>query len=244
MSHYGTLMFDVEDLCWPASDDIALDLAGILTRNQVQGTFFVVGEKARLWRSRGRTDVIASLAPHDVALHTNLHSIHPTVSEYLAPCGWEDGVAEAVDLMARALLHDQPASLVRREVYGPDAQPPSGAKPYLEWNELIAACEALAQFVTVNQRLPANLGTVADPIGIGAFGAAVASALLARDADEQPARVELVAGRQTPAIADTIANHVRAGIAGWPVHDPQIDPARILLHTAPVLDAATGAGPG
>ena len=106
------------------------------------------------------------------------------------------------------------------------------------------AVMALAQFVTVNQRLPANLGTVADPIGIGAFGAAVASALLARDADEQPARVELVTRRQTPAIADTIANHVRAGIAGWPVHDPQIDPARILLHTAPVLDAATGAGPG
>ena len=80
----------------PASDDIPLDLARILTRNHVQGTFFVVGEKARLWRSRGRTDVIASLAPHDVALHTNLHSIHPTVSEYLAPCGWEDGVAEAL----------------------------------------------------------------------------------------------------------------------------------------------------
>jgi len=450
MAHYVTLMFDVEDLCWPASDDIALDLAEILTRNQVQGTFFVVGEKARLWRSRGRTDVITSLAPHDVALHTNLHSIHPTVSEYLAPCGWEDGVAEAVrrdapgfesieqifgrpasawgqagatwgpqlhaalrqlgvpcavypatytassdvhwyagaltfsgremayfdsemldagsfakqlaamhelldrriaagqtwtgifachptmlratqfwdqlnfaagrhtdpanyrmpelhseasyrlalqnfetlvhdlradarleittiadlrrrylppasqitpdtlhaaargflnpgtdlptdnpqlsaaeavDLMACALLHGQPTSLVRREVDGPDAQPPAGAKPYLEWNELIAACEALAQFVAVNHRLPTNLGTAAEPLGIGTFGVAAASALLARAAGEQPARVQLLASRQTPAIGDLIADQVRAGIAHWPIHDPNIDPERILLHT-------------
>ena len=53
MSHYVTLLFDVEDLCWPGSDDIPLDLAGILTRNQVKGTFFVVGEKARLGRAAG-----------------------------------------------------------------------------------------------------------------------------------------------------------------------------------------------
>jgi hypothetical protein len=50
MTHYVTLMFDVEDLCWPGSDDIPIDLAAILTRNQASGTFFVVGEKARLWR--------------------------------------------------------------------------------------------------------------------------------------------------------------------------------------------------
>ena len=50
MTHYVTLMFDVGDLCWPGSDDIPIDLAAILTRNQARGTFFVVGEKARLWR--------------------------------------------------------------------------------------------------------------------------------------------------------------------------------------------------
>ena len=96
MTHYVTLMFDVEDLCWPGSDDIPIDLAGILTRHKATGTFFVVGEKARLWRSRGRTDVIAALALHDVGLHTDLHSVHPTVSEYLAPCEWDDGVDEAL----------------------------------------------------------------------------------------------------------------------------------------------------
>ena len=108
---------------------------------------------------------------------------------------------------------------------------PAGAKPHLEWNELIAACETLAHFVAVNQRLPANLGTAGEPLGIGTFGAAVASALLARDAGEQPARVVLATGHQTPAIGDSIAEEVRAGIAHWPIHDPNIDPERILLHT-------------
>ena len=79
--------------------------------------------------------------------------------------------------------------------------------------------------------MPANVGTAAEPLGIGTFGAAVASGLLARDAGEQPARVELLAGRQTPAIGDSIADQVRAGIAHWPIHDPNIDPERILLHT-------------
>jgi hypothetical protein len=96
MAHYVTLLFDTEDLCWPGSDDIALDLAQIATRRQMPGTFCIVGEKARLWRSRGRTDIIAALASHDISLHTDLHSIHPTVSEYLAPCGWHDGVVEAL----------------------------------------------------------------------------------------------------------------------------------------------------
>ena len=36
---------------------------------------------------------------------------------------------------------------------------------------------------------------------------------------------------QTPAIGDSIADEVRAGIAHWPIHDPNIDPERILLHT-------------
>jgi hypothetical protein len=57
---------------------------------------FVVGEKARLWERRGRHDVIAAVGFHDVGYHTNYHSIHPTIAEYLANLGWESGVAEAV----------------------------------------------------------------------------------------------------------------------------------------------------
>jgi hypothetical protein len=62
----------------------------------VVGSMFVVGEKARLWESRGRRDVIAAVGLHDVGFHTNYHSVHPATAEYLAELGWEDGVAEAV----------------------------------------------------------------------------------------------------------------------------------------------------
>lgn len=97
MSHTVTLLFDVEDLCWPGSDDITLELATRLTRHGVQGTFLVVGEKARLFAQRNRHDVVAALQEHDIGLHTNRHSIHPTVAEYLADLSWEDGVWAAYD---------------------------------------------------------------------------------------------------------------------------------------------------
>jgi hypothetical protein len=40
--------------------------------------------------------VIAALKKHDIGYHSNYHSVHPTPSEYLAECGWADGVAEFV----------------------------------------------------------------------------------------------------------------------------------------------------
>jgi hypothetical protein len=46
--------------------------------------------------NRGRRDVIAALKKHDIGYHSNLHSVHPTVSEYLAQCAFLDGVAEFV----------------------------------------------------------------------------------------------------------------------------------------------------
>jgi hypothetical protein len=88
--------FDVEDLVHPDSDDIAMDIANVLAADGMVGSMFVVGEKARLWEQRGRTDVISAVGYHDVGFHTNTHSIHPTIAEYLAERGWEDGVAEAV----------------------------------------------------------------------------------------------------------------------------------------------------
>jgi hypothetical protein len=36
------------------------------------------------------------VAQHDVGLHTDHHSVHPTASEYLADKEWDDGVAEAM----------------------------------------------------------------------------------------------------------------------------------------------------
>ncbi len=93
---YVYVCFDVEDLVHPDSDDIALDIAEMLADGGVIASMCVVGEKARLWERRGRTDVITAVGRHDVSLHTDHHSVHPTVSEYLADKGWAEGVSEAV----------------------------------------------------------------------------------------------------------------------------------------------------
>ncbi|HEY3855390.1 MAG TPA: hypothetical protein VGO67_13445 [Verrucomicrobiae bacterium] len=88
------LWFDTEDYLLPADDDAAKRLAEMLTARGIRATFKVVGEKARVLERRGRTDVIAALQKHAIGYHANLHSVHPTVTEYEADCGWLDGVAE------------------------------------------------------------------------------------------------------------------------------------------------------
>ncbi len=93
---YIYLCFDGEDLVHPDSDDIPADIARMLADDGVVASMYVVGEKARLWERRGRWDVIAAVGLHDVGLHTDHHSVHPTASEYLADKGWDDGVAEAL----------------------------------------------------------------------------------------------------------------------------------------------------
>ena len=87
--------FDVEDYTTPASegiDDIPKWLAQIMTEEGVTGTFYVIGEKARSLERRGRRDVIAAMAHHDIGSHTNFGSIHPTVAEVLEKADWAGGV--------------------------------------------------------------------------------------------------------------------------------------------------------
>lgn len=91
---YYLLWFDTEDYIEPATDDAALRLAQELDKLGVRGTFKVVGEKARVLEKRGRRDVIAALAKHDIGYHANNHSIPPTPSEYLRPLGWLEGAGE------------------------------------------------------------------------------------------------------------------------------------------------------
>jgi hypothetical protein len=90
------LWFDTEDYLLPADDDAAKRLAEMLTARGIRATFKFVGEKARVLERRGRGDVIAALKKHAIGYHANFHSVHPTPSEYLADCGWLDGVAEFV----------------------------------------------------------------------------------------------------------------------------------------------------
>jgi hypothetical protein len=88
------LWFDTEDYLLPADDDACLRLAEMLTSRKIRATFKVVGEKARVLEQRGRRDVIAALQAHDIGYHSDFHSVHPTPAEYLADCGWLDGIAE------------------------------------------------------------------------------------------------------------------------------------------------------
>src|SRR5216684_399660 len=90
------LWFDTEDYLLPADDDACKRLADMLTERKIRATFKVVGEKARVLENRGRRDVIHALKNHDIGYHANFHSVHPTPSEYLADCGWLDGIAEFV----------------------------------------------------------------------------------------------------------------------------------------------------
>ncbi len=90
------LWFDTEDYMLPASDDSAKRIAEMLTERHIRATFKVVGEKARTLERRRRFDVIIALKKHAIAYHSNFHSVHPTPTEYLADCGWLDGVAEFV----------------------------------------------------------------------------------------------------------------------------------------------------
>jgi hypothetical protein len=92
---YVTVVFDVEDYVSPESDsvdEIPLWLAETMTEVGVTGTFFVIGEKARSLEERGRQDVIEAMASHDIGSHTNLGSIHPTVTEILEYADWDQGV--------------------------------------------------------------------------------------------------------------------------------------------------------
>ena len=93
---YVSLLFDVEDLISTRADDDTREVAETVSSEGLRATFCVVGERVRQWRERGRNDVVDSLARHDLGFHTDLHSVHPTVVEYLADKGWEDGVDEVL----------------------------------------------------------------------------------------------------------------------------------------------------
>ena len=55
--------------------------------------------------------MVASLGRHDIGYHSDGHSLHPTVVEYLAARGWEDGVEEA-------LRRERPGLEAIRDVFG------------------------------------------------------------------------------------------------------------------------------
>ena len=126
---FVVVTFDTEDYITPEAegiDDIPKWLAETMSEEGVTGTFFVIGEKARSLERRGRRDVIAAMARHDVGSHTNFGSIHPTVTEELEKAGWGDGVRligdqESAGLKELERIFGIPVSTLARHggSYGP-----------------------------------------------------------------------------------------------------------------------------
>jgi hypothetical protein len=108
---YISLFVDVEDCSTPLSDDVVKDMADILSSHGLSGNLMVVGDKARALERRGRQDVIATLRRHEIGLHSDRHSRHPTVAEYLENTGWQDGIEEAVQ-------RERPGVEALRRVFG------------------------------------------------------------------------------------------------------------------------------
>ncbi len=127
---YVALCFDTEDYILPQSVNATKRIAIFLKDKEIRATFKVVGEVARLYKRSNRTDVIAALSQHEIGYHTNFHSQHPTVAEYLDSLGWEEGVAEfnrrersGMEFLrrmfgARPTAFSQPGSSWAPQIYG------------------------------------------------------------------------------------------------------------------------------
>jgi len=93
-----SLVFDTEDYTSPPEwgmDDIPKWMAEIMSEEGITGSFLVIGNKARSMRNRGRTDAIAAMRKHEIGLHTNFGSDHPTLTESQSPHDWHEAVKAA-----------------------------------------------------------------------------------------------------------------------------------------------------
>ncbi len=75
--------FDTEDYVNPHAADGILNSARILHRAGIKGCYNVVGMLAEALKKWGRQDIIDELREHhEFSLHSNRHSLHPTINEY------------------------------------------------------------------------------------------------------------------------------------------------------------------
>lgn len=122
---YAVLCFDVEDVYFPPEygiDDIPGWLAEIMMDCGMRGTFFVMGEKVRSLRERGREDVIEQMAQHSIASHGK-GNLHPLIPEILQDKDWDDGM-EAMRKYEESVTQEhleafgrEPVALSRHNAY-------------------------------------------------------------------------------------------------------------------------------
>lgn len=100
---YVYLWFDVEDYVSRESDDPPLIFVNILKKCNVPVTCKLVSEKVRALIEHGRSDVISAISDCDVGSHSDTHSQHPTVWEYLADLDVTSGAKEFMSREERGL---------------------------------------------------------------------------------------------------------------------------------------------
>jgi hypothetical protein len=93
---YVFLCFDTEDPINPESDDALLQLARLYEDAGLQACFFLVAEKARILRERGRKDVVDALQNHEIDYHGNYWFEYPELAlVYGNEDRWSDAVGKA-----------------------------------------------------------------------------------------------------------------------------------------------------
>ena len=94
MSIKVALWFDTSDFINPESEEALAYVLDMLEDLGIRASFKLVGEKVRVLKRNGRDDLLKRLALHDLGYHTDLHSFHPTVTEFCEPLSFSEGAAE------------------------------------------------------------------------------------------------------------------------------------------------------
>ncbi|OGV74374.1 MAG: hypothetical protein A3K19_27255 [Lentisphaerae bacterium RIFOXYB12_FULL_65_16] len=111
---HALIYFDTEDFFSPPespSHTLPAQLAEVMRRHGLQGCFHIHGERVRFWERHGMTDVIAALKWHDVSLHYDRGSVHPTTAEEVSELDWFRGVE-------RTLFRELPGFQALERVFG------------------------------------------------------------------------------------------------------------------------------
>ena len=111
---YSLIYFDTEDFVSPPDHPVHQlpgQLAQIMTRNGLPGCFHVHGIKARFMERHGQREVIDALSRHDVSLHYDRGSIHPTTAEEVSGLPWFEGVE-------RVLFREVPGYQALERIFG------------------------------------------------------------------------------------------------------------------------------
>ncbi len=126
--------FDSEDYITPAADDAEKWWAETMNKHGITACICVVGELVRALQVRGRRDVLAAMASHEIAYHSDKHSAPPTWAEVLDECGWQDGIERILKAELKG-INDVRESLGQH--------PSAWCKPGNSWGAQVAAAMSL-----------------------------------------------------------------------------------------------------